>query len=158
MGAVMTREGEVRLADALPTLRADPVPYAWWTLAGAAFGFAVAGILTIGPPILLLALAMVVCGARVRRLRGAESYLILVGISAAPWFLAWLNRDGPGTVCRVAGTTTACVQEWSPWPFAAIAVAFMAGGVFLAARAHSRGQPPGQIGPAYPGTDEGRDG
>jgi hypothetical protein len=44
-------------------------------------------------------------------------------------YVAWLNRDGPGQVCTSTATDTSCADEWSPWPFVALAVVLAGAGV-----------------------------
>ena len=44
-------------------------------------------------------------------------------------YVAWLNRDGPGTVCTSTATETSCGDEWSPWPFVVVAVVLAGAGL-----------------------------
>ena len=125
--------------------RVWPVAWAWWALAGAAFSVGVIALLSIGVVFLGVAVAMAIVGASWSRLRNRSAYLALVGAAAAPLLLAWLNRDGPGRVCHVDGTTTACGEQWSPWPFLVVAVLLVAAGTALARRA-----PAGPGRPAMP--------
>ncbi|MEZ5097776.1 MAG: hypothetical protein R2731_17860 [Nocardioides sp.] len=49
----------------------------------------------------------------------------------APLMLAWLNRDGPGRVCRVDHGETLCGDRLSPWPLLAAALVLVALAVVL---------------------------
>ena len=54
-----------------------------------------------------------------------------MGLSTAPLFIAWLNRDGPGPVCTTTAESISCSDQWSPWPFVALGVLFAGAGVAL---------------------------
>lgn len=109
------------------SLRPPPWTYAWWTAAGALLGFGVAGLLTIGIFLLPVGLVLVVAGSTWQPLQSSSALASLGGLAAAPLYLAWVNREGPGTVCEsLAGEVTSCAERWSPWPFLAVAAALVA--------------------------------
>ncbi|RKS80256.1 hypothetical protein CLV35_0681 [Motilibacter peucedani] len=75
---------------------------------------------------------------------GRAALGLLLGLAACLLLVAWLNRNGPGTVCSTdaAGSTT-CTDEWSPWPWLAAALllaALAVGGVLGARRDRSAGR------------------
>jgi hypothetical protein len=92
--------------------------WVWWLLVGAALGLGVVGILTIGVFVLPIAFVLALVGMAAPRLRNESVLAVLAGMAAPALYLAWLNRSGPGTVC--AGDT--CTEQYSPWPFVAVAV------------------------------------
>ena len=52
--------------------------------------------------------------------------------AALPLALAWLNRQGPGTVCAEGVTgASACVVQSNPWPYVLVGVVLVAVGVVL---------------------------
>lgn len=108
--------------------------YAWWALVGALCGIGLVGLLTIGIAFLALGAVLAIVGVFASALRNRSAFAAVGGLGVAPLYLVWLNRGGPGQVCSTTGTTTSCLQEWSPWPFAAIAVALVLVGVLLARR------------------------
>lgn len=118
-------------------MRVDQVaPYAWWLLVGALAGLGIAGILTIGLPLLLLAALLTWIGLRSDTLvRGVAA--MPAGLALLALYLAWLNRGGPGDVCRVDAQGTTCDEEWSPWPFVALAVVLLAVSVVAVSRRRS---------------------
>jgi hypothetical protein len=64
------------------------------------------------------------------RERGRAAATALVAGPALPLlFVAWLNHDGPGNICTTTPSSQSCVEEWSPWPFVLVALAFVAAGV-----------------------------
>jgi hypothetical protein len=70
-----------------------------WILVGLAGLVSVAGILTIG----VFTMPLVYAGAilllvRPDRTRGVA--IMLCALTVSPLLVAWLNRDGPGQVCR----------------------------------------------------------
>ena len=103
----------------------------WWGAIGALVSFGVAGLASIGP--FLLAGAAVLVGIAVAEpaLRRPCVPGLLVGLSIAPLYIAWLNRSGPGLVCTTSARSSSCLDQWSPWPFVATGVLLAAGGLGL---------------------------
>jgi hypothetical protein len=90
--------------------------------------------MTIG---VFIAPVAVVLTAVVARRRGWRVGLGgLISGAALPFaYVAFLNRDGPGNICRTFETATSsgesCTQEWAPWPFVAAALVLVAAGVYV---------------------------
>jgi hypothetical protein len=88
-----------------------------WILVGLAGLASVAGILTIG----VFTMPLVYAGAilllvRPDRTRGAA--IMLFALAVGPLLVAWLNRDGPGQVCRsYPPDGVACGTQLNPWPW-----------------------------------------
>lgn len=123
---------------------------------GVLAGFGVVSLLTIGAFVLLLAVLMTLIGLVVSRLRGTPVLAAFPGLSVAPGYLAWLNRDGPGTVCGdVVRGSQHCVDEWSPWPFGAVALMLLGGGSALLWVVHRRRIRPVPCGRSDDGTSSG---
>jgi hypothetical protein len=114
--------------------RADSWPaFAGWCVAGAGASLGVLSLLTIGPFVLLLTL--VLCGFLLWALEfGAGMAGLLAGAAVPVLYVAWLNRDGPGTVCTTTATSHSCGDESSPWPLLVVAALLVVGGVVLFAR------------------------
>jgi hypothetical protein len=110
----------------------------WWIAVGALAGVGIAGMLTIGPPVIALAMLLAVIGVVLPRTRNRSAALAIAGLAAAPFLIAWLNRGGPGQDCRPIDGGTECVDAWSPWPFALVGVALVTLGVLASRR---RGRP-----------------
>ncbi|GAB2872831.1 hypothetical protein [Nocardioides pacificus] len=125
-----------------PDLAQPPAPWAylWWAVTGALLAFGVVGILTIGVVLLAIAVGLALVGARWTPLRNRSVVALVGGLSAAPLSLAWLNREGPGTVCEtLRDDVTQCTERWSPWPFLAVAAVLLAITLTVLARRGSRG-------------------
>lgn len=56
---------------------------------------------------------------------------VMAGLALPVLYVAWLNRGGPGEVCRVRGDGQACVDAWSPWPFLGAALVCLAAACLL---------------------------
>jgi len=107
--------------------------FAAWCVIGAGLCFGVLSMLTIGPFVLLLTLFL--CALLLHRLEfGWGMGGLLTGAAAPLLYVAWLNRDGPGEVCTRTATSLSCDEEWSPWPFVAVAAALVVAGVVMFAR------------------------
>jgi hypothetical protein len=106
--------------------------FAAWVVVGALGGFGVASLLTVGP--VLMIVAGVLAGVLRWRWKAPGATLFGLGPGAAvpAAYLAWLNRGGPGTSCRVDGEgVSTCTETWAPWPFLAAAVMLTLGSVSL---------------------------
>ena len=109
----------------------DPrVRFVLWAFVGAGGCLALLGALTIGifvgPVAALLAVVLLLTTDADRSMVGTVS-----GMSAPLLYVAWLNRDGPGEVCRFEAHFTACADQWSPWPWLVAGVAFAAVGIVV---------------------------
>ena len=115
--------------------RPGPWGYLWWTATGVLVGFGVVSLLTIGVFLLPAGMVLAVVGSVWGPLRNRSVIALVGGLAAAPLYLAWLNREGPGTVCEaLEDEVTSCSDRWSPWPFLAVATALLAVGIFGAVR------------------------
>ena len=84
-----------------------------WLVVGAGAVLAMLAALTIGVFILPLCIvAMVVLATR----RGSSQGLpgLVSGLSLPLFYVAYLNRDGPGTICTRSVSSVSCTDEWSP--------------------------------------------
>ena len=116
--------------------------YLWWLLTGVVLGVGLVAAFALGPLLVIAAVAAAAAGAVVPSLRGRHAWLtVWAGIGVAPAYVAWLNREGPGIICRQsADGVQSCTEEYNPWGFAALAVLLVLGsvvGLFVLARASS---------------------
>ncbi len=114
-----------------------------WLLVGTAASLGVLSILTIGIFVLPIAgIACIVLLSRRASIIGLPGFLS--GLSLPLFYVAYLNRDGPGTVCDVTrGGGSSCTDEWSPWPFFALGVLlFLAGIAIFVVVQRNRDRPP----------------
>lgn len=102
-----------------------------WVAVGFCGSLAVLSPFTVGP----FAAAVALAGAVLliwRRALNVSSAGILPGAALIPLYIAYLNRHGPGQVCRTVGSAgTECTDAWNPWPFFAIGVLLIAAGAIL---------------------------
>ena len=102
-----------------------------WGFAGALLP---AGIAAAFTPLILLApigavLILLLC---LRCGVNASVSGLAVGAAVIPFVIGYLNRAGPGSVCRtLSGGGQECTEEWSPWPFWAVGAALVVGAVVL---------------------------
>ena len=71
--------------------------YAWWLVVGVLLGVGVAGLLSVGVFFLLAALVLTGIGLGVSALRNRSAMAVPAGVGLSVLYLAWLNREGPGT-------------------------------------------------------------
>ena len=106
------------------------VAFAIWAAVGAGAALAVLGALTIGifvaPVVAVVAWMLVRARGVDRSIAGAVS-----GVSLMLFFVAWVNREGPGTVCTVSAQSTTCEEQWNPWPWFALGLVLLLGGIAL---------------------------
>jgi hypothetical protein len=111
------------------TSRTDLLWFAVWSAIGAICALALVGAMTIGIFALPVAVAAAVLVGLHRRARVGLPGLVS-GAALPLLYVAYLNRDGPGTVCgAIDGAGQSCLDEWSPWPWAALGFALLLGGV-----------------------------
>lgn len=119
--------------DAAVKRRAHFGDWGWfcaWALVGTGFalGISVIGIFTV--PAALVATILLV---RRRPIRGA--FGALSGAGALLLYLAYLNRQGPGTVCSPFGLGGEhCTDYWNPLPFLIAGLMCVVGGIAAHAR------------------------
>ncbi|ROS25928.1 hypothetical protein [Cellulomonas sp. PhB150] len=110
-----------------------------WALAGAVGAL---GLLTLVLPGLV---AAVIVGtvALVLFFRLKEPYAasgVVAGGALPLFYVAWLNRQGPGEYCHaLGGGGQECTDMWSPWPWAALGVLLVGSAVTLYVVARTRG-------------------
>lgn len=102
---------------------------AYWVLVGALGAFGLAAILTIGWFFLVLAVGLTGFAFARRRVDARMWPTALIGGAAAPLYIAWLNRRGPGEICEFDAGGVECIEQWSPWPFLVVAVLLVSLGV-----------------------------
>lgn len=106
--------------------------WAWfiaWIVVGVGFMLAVLGALTIGVFVLPVAGGLAVLVATRRgSIVGIPG--LISGASLPLFYVAFLNRDGPGDICRsFADGGSACTEEWSPLPWLFAGALFLLGGI-----------------------------
>lgn len=100
-----------------------------WIFVGVGFMFAVLGAMTIGVFVLPVAGGLAVL---VATRRGAIAGIpgLISGASLPLFYVAYLNRDGPGNICRsFADGGSSCTEEWSPLPWLVVGIVLLLGGV-----------------------------
>jgi hypothetical protein len=108
-----------------------------WFVVGAAYGFGLLSILTIG--LFVLGGAVIASGALLVTRAGRRGVSgVLCGPAIPLLYVAFLNRGGPGHVCTTVGDATGCIEMWSPWPWVVAALAFLIAGSVLVRRQQHR--------------------
>ena len=96
-----------------------------WALVGVGLGFGISviGIFTI--PASVVVMIFLLSRPRLR----ASAYGVLVGIGVPLLTVAYINREGPGTVCHTFSDGMECGDLPDPKKWAAIGLAFVVAGV-----------------------------
>jgi hypothetical protein len=107
--------------------------FALWASIGGLFALTLLGALTIGVFVLLVP---VMATLVLRRIPNAVAGRpgIITGAAIPVFYVAFLNRHGPGNICN--SNHFHCHDEWNPWPWllAGIGVAVTGAVVFTRAR------------------------
>lgn len=105
----------------------------YWFLVGVLTSFGIAGIMSIG--IFFLAAAAILTLVAVLLKIDTRGWPgIVIGAAFTPFYIAMLNRSGPGWICTRTATTTSCGEQLNPWWFVATGLALVAVGVILLLR------------------------
>jgi uncharacterized membrane protein YidH (DUF202 family) len=109
--------------------------FAAWIVVGCALALGAVSF-ALGPlvliPAALLAALMLRRPAARRTAHGA-----LTGAGLLLLFVAYLNREGPGTTCWQRGTSAGCDEHLNPLPWLVLGLALVVGGI-AAHRLHDR--------------------
>jgi hypothetical protein len=101
----------------------------FWVWAFVGCGVVLAGIsFALGPLLLLPALLVAIGMASSPRIRGS-AFGLLTGAGAVCLFVAWVQRRGPGTVCRQKDLSSGCDQYLDPRPWLAIGLLLVVAGL-----------------------------
>jgi hypothetical protein len=117
----------------------DQTRYRWgwfvaWIAVGGAYSFFLLAMMTIGLFLLPIPVLATIALARSDRAFTGSPGLIS-GLGIPLYWVAYLNRDGPGEICSAFGNGgTHCTSEWSPWPWLAVGTFFVVLGVCVALR------------------------
>src|ERR1041385_4132001 len=86
-----------------------------WLAVGVCVAAGLAAILSVGLVFLVLAAA----AAGLLLWKGPRNAVVgsLTGLALPLLYLAYLNRGGPGTVCRSSSGGQTCTDEYTPLPF-----------------------------------------
>jgi hypothetical protein len=109
--------------------------FAAWILVGCGLAFGVISF-ALGPLVLIPAVVGAVLMLRSPAARPA-AYGAPIGVGSLLLFVAYVNREGPGTTCWQHGTSMGCGEHLNPLPWLLLGVAFVVGG-FVAYRMHRR--------------------
>lgn len=129
-----------------------PRLFAAWALVGVV---GAVGVLAAFTPLMFLLLVAVAL-AVVLVIKGGvtrEAYGLATGLGVVLLVVAWLNRGGPGEVCRVVGGSRDCTTEWSPWPWLLLGLVGIVAGALLARLGRRAPKGRGRI--ASPGQENG---
>ena len=106
-----------------------------WLFTGAGYAFGILGALSIGRYVLVITIVVTIFLATRPGSRLGLPGLIS-GLSLPLFYVAFLNRSGPGTVCTSTPTSRSCVDAWSPWPWLVIGIVLLVSGFLWFAMAH----------------------
>jgi hypothetical protein len=105
--------------------------FAAWVIVGCALALGLISF-ALGPLVLIPAAAIAVLMLRSPTAR-RSAYGALIGVGVLLLFVAYVNRDGPGTTCWEHGATMGCGEHLNPLPWLLLGIAFVVGG-FVAYR------------------------
>jgi membrane protein implicated in regulation of membrane protease activity len=110
-----------------------------WAVVGAAGALALLTAPTIG--IFVLPATLVLGAVLARRGRKQQAGPgIVAGLGLPVFYVGYLNRGGPGTVCTALPGGAECNQETSPWPWLAAGLVLLIAGILMSLAAARRRQ------------------
>jgi hypothetical protein len=108
-----------------------------WMLVGAGYALGLLSVLSIGAYVLLITVvATFVLATRAGNRVGLPG--LVSGLSLPLFYVAYLNRSGPGTICTTTATSQTCSDQWSPWPWIVVAILLLVSGCVWFAMAKRR--------------------
>lgn len=124
----------------------------YWALVGALGAFGLAALPSVGMFLLLGAALLTILAIALKVNRHALPAL-LIGAAVIPFYIAWLNRDGPGNICTPIENGTSCGEQLNPWPFVAAGAVFVALGAVLLRVTRAKRRQALRTDPPYPSID-----
>lgn len=121
----------------------------YWALVGALGAFGLVSLLSIGI-FVLLGTALLTVLAIALEIDRRTTPALLIGAAVTPFYIAWLNRDGPGNICTAIQNGTTCGEQSNPWPFVAAGAVMIALGVVLLRAARGKARRALLADPPYP--------
>jgi hypothetical protein len=123
------------LAKPPPVASRKPwIYFALWMLVGGAYAMVIVGAFTIGIffiPIAVIATVLLVRKPSSRR--GIPG--LFAGVALPLFYVAFLNRSGPGMVCTMTrgtfGVGQSCTQELNPWLWLSAGLVLLGAGVAI---------------------------
>lgn len=120
------------------------VEWGWflgWLVLGACAAVGLAAILSVG--LVLVLLAAVAAGFLLWK--GPRNAIAgsLTGLALPLFYIAYLNRSGPGTVCHAMSGGQTCTDEYTPIPFLVCGVILFSAGFLIFAMLDRRGRSTG---------------
>jgi hypothetical protein len=127
-----------------PPDRRGVVWFIAWMLVGAGYALGVLSAASIGAYVLLITVvATIVLATRAGNRVGLPG--LVSGLSLPLFYVAYLNRSGPGTICTTTATSQTCSDEWSPWPWLVVGIVLLVSGcVWFAIASRRRGHDGGR--------------
>jgi hypothetical protein len=89
-------------------------------------------------PLLLAPVAVVGTMMASRPAARRSAFGLLTGSGALLLYVAWVQRDGPGTTCWQTATASGCDQHLNPLPWLLVGVAMFLGGIVAYGRREQR--------------------
>ena len=114
------------------TARSDWFWFSVWVLLGVA---ATLGAISLGPLVFVPAAAGALFLAYRPGIR-RSAFGLLSGAGLLLLYVAWVQRDGPGTTCWHTATASGCDQHLNPLPWLIAGAALFVTGVLAQARRH----------------------
>jgi hypothetical protein len=131
---INNRTGETWAKPPPVASRRPWIYFALWMLVGGAYAMVIAAAFTIG--IFFIPFAVIATVLLVRKpssRRGIPG--LFAGVALPLFYVAFLNRSGPGMVCTMTRSTfgvgQSCTQEWSPWLWLSAGLVLLGAGVAL---------------------------
>lgn len=116
-----------------PATRPVATSAVYWGLVGTLASFGIAAVMTVGVFAFAAAVILALLGAVLRiDSRGLSG--MVVGAAVTPFYIAFLNRSGPGWTCTRTATSTSCGEQLNPWWFVTVGIALVALGTVLLVR------------------------
>jgi hypothetical protein len=96
--------------------RSSWATYAAWIAVGLGLSLGIVSVYSFGTIDLAVTIAFAALLA-LSKGTGAAASGLMAGLAVPIFYIAFANRQGPGTVCTANSLSESCSYKWNPWPW-----------------------------------------
>jgi hypothetical protein len=110
------------------------IGWGWFCIWAAVGAAAALSVVALGPILLVAVIGLATLLGLRRPASWGSAFGFLTGAGAVLLYVAWVQRDGPGTTCWATATASGCDDHLNPLPWLAVGLVLFVAGIGLQLR------------------------